>query len=111
MPEGLREVVEVMPVMTIEVEAALKRLLRIAGWDTGQSRRVANFLLAWHNAEENGGWDPTDLWAVDQAIADDMLALVGFIRHSVGKYPPDCGYREEIEAIWESWRLVEKKKK
>src|SRR4051812_23413615 len=26
--------------------------------DTGQARRVANFLLAWHNAEENGGGDP-----------------------------------------------------
>jgi hypothetical protein len=33
-------------------------LLRIARQDTGQARRVANFLLAWHNAEENGGWDP-----------------------------------------------------
>ena len=31
--------------------------------DTGQARRVASFLLAWHNAEENGGWDPTDLWS------------------------------------------------
>jgi hypothetical protein len=39
---------------------ALERLLRIARGDTGQSRRVANFLLAWHNAEENGGWDPVD---------------------------------------------------
>jgi hypothetical protein len=36
----------------------------IAKRDTGQSRRVANFLLAWHNPEENGGWDPTDLWNV-----------------------------------------------
>jgi hypothetical protein len=36
---------------------ALERLLRIARQDTGQARRVANFLLAWHNAEENGGWD------------------------------------------------------
>ena len=47
---------------------------QIAKRDTGQSRRVANFLLAWHNAEENGGWDPTDLWGVDTAIAEDMLA-------------------------------------
>ena len=31
------------------------------------ARRVANFLLAWHNAEENGGWDLVDLWNVDAA--------------------------------------------
>ena len=36
---------------------ALERLLRIARKDTGQTRRVASFLLAWHNTEENGGWD------------------------------------------------------
>jgi len=40
---------------------ALEGLLKIVQQDTGQARRVANFLLAWHNAEENGGWDPVDL--------------------------------------------------
>jgi hypothetical protein len=44
---------------------ALERLLRIALQNTGQARRVAEFLLAWHNAAENGGWDPVDLWNVD----------------------------------------------
>ena len=33
----------------------LGRLLYIASRDTGQSRRVADVLLAWHNPEENGG--------------------------------------------------------
>ena len=42
---------------------------------TGPSRRVANFLPAWHNAEQNEGWDPTDLWNVDTAVAEDMLAV------------------------------------
>jgi hypothetical protein len=32
---------------------ALGRLLDIARRYTGQSRRVADFLLAWHNAESN----------------------------------------------------------
>ena len=32
---------------------ALGRLVAIAQRDTGQSRRVANFLLAWYNAEES----------------------------------------------------------
>ena len=30
--------------------------LEVAKGRSGQSARVANFLLAWHNAEENGGW-------------------------------------------------------
>jgi hypothetical protein len=44
---------------TIAGLEAVARLIEIAERDTGQSRRVANFLLAWHNAEENGGWDIT----------------------------------------------------
>ena len=34
---------------------AVARLLDIAKTDTGQARRVADFLLAWHSGEENGG--------------------------------------------------------
>ncbi len=55
---------------------ALGRLCTIAKRDTGQSRRVADFLLAWHNAAENGGWDPTDLWNVDTAVAEDILTVL-----------------------------------
>jgi hypothetical protein len=60
------------------------RLVRTPG------RRVAGFLLAWHNAEENGGWDPTDLWNVDAAIADDMLTVVRLLRDS-HRYPDGLG--------------------
>ena len=45
----------------------------------GQARRVADFLLAWHNAPENGGWDPTDLWNVDDAIAPTSSHLDGIL--------------------------------
>lgn len=82
---------------------ALGRLLDIARRDTGQSRRVANFLLAWHNAEENGGWDPTDLWNVDAAIADDMLTVLRLIRES-NRYPGGLGFEKEIQAVRRSWR-------
>jgi len=34
---------------------ALERLLRVARQDTAQARHVADFLLAWHIAEGNGG--------------------------------------------------------
>jgi hypothetical protein len=82
---------------------ALGRLCQIAKRDTGQSRRVANFLLAWHNAEENGGWDPTDLWNVDTAIAEDMLTLLKLAKDS-HRYPGDLGFEPEIKVIWRLWR-------
>src|SRR5712692_9326579 len=81
---------------------AVHRLLLIASQDTGQARRVADFLLAWHNAGENGGWDPVDLWSVDSDIADDILMVLELIRES-RRYPGDIGFGEEIQAVWESW--------
>jgi len=86
-----------------EAREALGRLLRIARQDTGQARRVANFLLAWHNAEENGGWDPVDTWNVDAAIADDMVTVVRLIRES-HRYPDGLGFSEEIASVWRVWR-------
>lgn len=47
---------------------ALLRLLAIAASDTGQSRRVADFLLAWWNSRSCGGFDITTAWGVDSAI-------------------------------------------
>jgi hypothetical protein len=52
--------------------AALERLIQIGQADTGQSRIVANFLLAWWNAAECGGFDLTEVWGVDTSIAVDM---------------------------------------
>ena len=82
---------------------ALARLLEIAQRDTGQARRVANFLLAWHNAAENGGWDPTDLWNVDSAIAADMLLVLELIR-ARHTYPDGMGFESEIRRVWRRWR-------
>ena len=82
---------------------AVERLLRIARQDSGQARRVANLLLAWHNADENGGWDPVDLWNVDAAIADDMLTVIRLIRDS-HSYLDGLGFRDEIAAVWRLWR-------
>lgn len=82
---------------------ALARLCAIALRDTGQSRRVADFLLAWHNADANGKWDPTDLWAVDAAIADDILSVLALIRERRAE-PGELGFQPEIERIWQLWR-------
>jgi hypothetical protein len=82
---------------------SVARLMRIAMGDTGQCRRVADFLLAWHNAKENGGWDPTDLWNVDATIADDILTALRLLRME-SRYPGDLGFQREIDRIWELWR-------
>ena len=84
-------------------QRALGRLLHIAAGSTGQSRKVADFLVAWHNAEENGGSDPVDLWSVDAGIADDILAVLHLI-HAFHCYPPELGFGPEIAEVWQRWR-------
>jgi hypothetical protein len=83
--------------------AALARLVKIAKSDTGQSRRVADFLLAWWNAGSCGSFDLTNLWAVDSAIAEDMAAVVLLIAR-VHRYPDSLGYGADFEEIVRLWR-------
>ncbi|HYZ64022.1 MAG TPA: hypothetical protein VE650_16360 [Acetobacteraceae bacterium] len=83
--------------------AALRRLLAIAQTETGQSRCVADFLLAWWNASACGGFDLTVLWAVDAAILDDMLAVLKLIAHE-REFPTAYGLGEPFEALVTRWR-------
>jgi hypothetical protein len=84
-------------------KSALERLIQIAQSGTGQSRKVANFLLAWWNASENGGFDLVDVWGVDAEIARDMLHVFQIIIASHA-YPDSLGYGKDFERIWELWR-------
>jgi hypothetical protein len=88
--------------MDAQSQAALDRLLILAQSDTGQSRRVANFLLAWWNAEELGGFDLADLFAVDLAIAQDMTTIFVFLARGHSAYPEHR--RVEIERLIKVWR-------
>lgn len=101
--EILREMAcEALPASPDEMDA-LKRIVEIAGHDTGQSAKCANLLLAWWNAGKCGGFDLTDLWAVDTAIARDMLQVIGLIarqRH----YPDVYLDREVFVALVKDWR-------
>jgi len=92
-----------MPVIDVAELAPIRRLIATARGDTGQSRRVANFLLAWWNASDCGGFDLTDFWAVDKKIADDMLATAALIagHHD---YPDSYGLREDFEGLVALWR-------
>ena len=89
--------------MEDRVRFALEKLLNIAHQDTGQGRHVANFILAWWNAEVHGGFDLTDLANVDREVADDMATVFTWLaREEDLHYPHD--YRSEIEQIIARWR-------
>jgi hypothetical protein len=93
--------------MAIEISgaqrASLERLIKIAEGDTGQCRKVANFLLAWWNAEECGGFDLTEVWGVDAAIAADMVIVFDLIA-AQNNYPDTLGYGEAFERLVTAWR-------
>lgn len=88
---------------TAEDLEALARLVKIGLGSTGQSRRVANFLLAWWNATDNGGFDFTDLWNVDLKIAQDMLRIFALIANR-RYYADHYGFEAELNQMVTLWR-------
>lgn len=91
------------PFMDPATFAAIERLIAAARGDTHQSRYAANFLLAWWNAKDLGGFDLTDMWGVDEAISDDMVTVFRFIsRHN--EYPSSYSFRSEFEDLVHRWR-------
>jgi len=92
-----------IPNLNEDQRAAIERLIRIAQGHTGQSCRVANFLLAWWNARECGGFDLTDLWNLDRSIADDLLTVVALLTRRPS-YPDTLGYGRQFEALIQAWR-------
>ena len=89
--------------MTTDQKAALERLIAIAQSDTGQARRVADFLLAWWNAGECRGFDLTTLWFVDRSIADDMVIVFSYVARA-NAYPDTLGFNAEFQSIVRGWR-------
>jgi hypothetical protein len=89
--------------MEDRVRVALQKLIDIANNDTGQSRRVANFILAWWNADVHGGFDLIDLANVDRDVSEAMATVFTWLaRQSDAEYP--YAYRSEIEQIIARWR-------
>lgn len=84
--------------LTPEEKAALERLITLAEGPTGQSRRVADFLLAWWNSAECGGFDLTSLWALDEEINHDVVTVFGYIARSKS-YPDALGFASRFETI------------
>jgi hypothetical protein len=100
----LENKLQITQAATADERAALRRLIAAAKRDTGQSKRCADFLLAWWNAQTCGGFDLTDLWAVDKAVADDMLTVIGLIARRHGEYPHDPAFDGNFRALVRDWR-------
>ncbi|MES4992577.1 DUF7673 family protein [Phyllobacterium sp. 22229] len=89
--------------MDEKTQGAIERLLEVARSDTGQARRVANFILAWWNADSLGGFAIADLFAVDARIAADMATVFTWLsRQNNAVYPEE--YRPAIDAVIAEWR-------
>lgn len=84
--------------------APLERLIAVAKSDTGQSKKVAAFLLAWWNAPKLGGFDLTDIWSLDQNIRLDIIDVCQFIAENHGVYPDRLGYADDFQKIIAKWR-------
>lgn len=89
--------------MTDTERQALERLIDHAKRDSGQSRRVADFLLSWWNAGQCGGFDMTTMWGCDDEIVEDMTVVFGFVGRN-STYPDGLGYEAEFDAIVREWR-------
>jgi hypothetical protein len=83
-------------------KAALERLIAVAHGHTGQSRSVANFLLAWWDASTFGGFDITDAWACDDGIVADIISVFR-IAALCNRYPDSLGYESEFQRIVHNW--------
>jgi hypothetical protein len=82
---------------------ALHRLIRIASGNGPHARRTADFLLAWHDAEYHGGWDPRDLSLFDRRTAQDILDVLKSVHNSPAslEYPR---LTQEIVSLKRLWR-------
>jgi hypothetical protein len=86
--------------------AVLTRLIPLAMSDTGQARRVANFLMAWWNGPDLGHFEIADLLGLDVSVANDITSVVGFLGQNDrgAVYIDSLGFAEEMHDIIALWR-------
>lgn len=91
--------------MDHDIVGAVARLTAIANADTGQSRRAADFLLAWWNGGDLGHFPIEHLWNVDRAISADMIAVLGYLAEQpCAVYPDRFGFGDAMSALAARWR-------
>lgn len=79
--------------------AALNRLFEVAKHDTGQSTRLAAFLLAWGNEPIYGGFNLVNIRTLDEQIVRDMKTLLDYLFDVGFKYPSDIGYEADFVEV------------
>lgn len=85
--------------------ACLSRLIEVARSDTGQSAKVANFLLAWWNGDDWGHFDVSDIFGLDRAIGIDIATIIGYLAdHPGAVYADAFGEREAMSELIGLWR-------
>jgi hypothetical protein len=89
--------------ITAREQAAFERLLTVAATSTTEGKRAADFLLAWWNAGNCGGFDFTNVWGVEGPMAADMVTVFAYFLR-VKPYPSDLGYYEKFQAVIARWR-------
>jgi hypothetical protein len=72
-----------MTPLTSNEQAALDRLIAHAMRDSGQSRKVADFLLSWWNPDACGRFDMRIMWSCDDEIVADMVTIFALIGRSM----------------------------
>ena len=87
-----------------DVGAAIGRLVDIARSDTGQSGRVADFLLAWWNGPDNGHFPILHLSNCDAVIGEDMLVIMAYLAQEPTVYADAWGYRDAMIGLVDQWR-------
>lgn len=91
------------PAPTVAQHEALQRLMAAALGSSAQALSVANFLLAWWNADECGGFDFRDVWGLDPQIDADLRVVFALILDTCA-YPDTLGYEAHFQRLVALWR-------
>lgn len=87
-----------------EVGEAIGRLAAIARLETGQSSRVADFLLAWWNGPELGDFPLLHLCNCDATIGEDMLIIMAYLVQEPTTYADAWSCRDAMVDLVHRWR-------
>ena len=86
-----------------EFISALERCFYRAFRDTGGSERVANFLLAWENAPQYGGFDIRDMWGLDVNYSRDVIDVFEYMSDKP-YYFNNYGFTPHLRKVILQWR-------
>jgi len=88
-----------------DVQAALARLFEVAFRHSGQSRIVAQFLLAWWNGGAWGGFVVSDLFRLDADLAVDVGTVFKHLSQRSGAaYIDAYGFGPEMRQLVDRYR-------